>query len=123
MKEDGVIETEGLTHIHLFVADLGRSLRFYGDVFGLEERFRDGPNMVFLRTPGRSDSITLNQVPEKAGARGGIDHFGFRLVHKEQLDAAIHAVERAGGRQVERGEHPSGPYAYVLDPDGYTIEL
>ena len=123
-REVGVIETEGLTHLHLFVSSLERSLRFYRDVFGFEETFRDGPKMVFLRPPGCSDTITLNEVPEKAGTPGGIDHFGFRLVDRRQLDAAIEEVERAGGRLIERGEHASGTtYAYVLDPDGYTIEL
>jgi lactoylglutathione lyase len=119
-----VIETEGLTHLHLFVADLDRSLRFYREVFGFEEMFRDGRTMVFLRPPNGSDTIALNEVPEKAGVTGGVDHYGFRLVDKGQLDAAIAEVERAGGRLVERGERVSGgPFAYVLDPDGYTIEL
>ena len=124
MKGDDVIETEGLTHIHLFVADLDRSLRFYRDAFGLEEMFRDGPTMVFLRPPNSSDTITLNEVPDKAGQAGGVDHFGFRLVDKAQIDAAINEVERAGGRLLERGERaPGDPFAYVADPDGYTIEL
>lgn len=119
-----MVETEGLTHIHLFVADLDRSLRFYRDVFGFEEMFREGPRMVFLRPPNSRDTVTLNQVPEKAGKAGGIDHFGFRLADKRQLDAAVEAVERGGGRLLERGEHaPGTPFAYVADPDGYTIEL
>jgi catechol 2,3-dioxygenase len=114
-----VIETEGLTHLHLFVADLDRSLRFYRQVFGFEEQFRDGPTMVFLRPPNSADTITLNEVPAKAGVAGGVDHFGFRLRDKGQLERAIEEVERAGGRLVERGEHsPGQPYAYVLDPDG-----
>jgi catechol 2,3-dioxygenase-like lactoylglutathione lyase family enzyme len=119
-----MIETEGLTHIHLFVADLDRSLGFYQEVFGLQEMFRDGPTMVFLRPPNSSDTITLNEVPEKAGQSGGVDHFGFRLVDPSQLDRAIEEVEQAGGRLVERGEHgPGSPYAYIADPDGYMIEL
>ena len=119
-----MIETQGLTHIHLFVADLDRSLRFYHEVFGLEEMSRDGPKMVFLRPPNSSDTITLNEVPEKAGKAGGVDHFGFRLVDKGELDRAIEEVESAGGRLLERGEHaPRTPYAYVADPNGYTIEL
>jgi catechol 2,3-dioxygenase-like lactoylglutathione lyase family enzyme len=119
-----MIETEGLTHLHLFVTDLDRSLRFYREVFGLEEMFRDGPKMVFLRPPNRADTITLNEMPDKAGATGGIDHFGFRLTDKADLDEAIEDVERAGGRLIEIGEHAPGiRYAYVADPDGYTIEL
>ena len=58
-----MIKTEGLTHIHLMVRTLERSLRFYQDVFGMKELFRDGPAMVFLNTPGSRDSITLNEDP------------------------------------------------------------
>ena len=119
-----MIETQGLTHIHLFVADLDRSLRFYREAFGFEEQFRDGPTMVFLRPPNSADSITLNEDPDRAGGAGGVDHFGFRLVDSSQLDRAIDEVERAGGRLLDRGEHAPGvAYAYVADPDGYTIEL
>jgi catechol 2,3-dioxygenase len=119
-----MIETEGLTHIHLFVADLDRSLRFYREVFGVEELFRDGSKMVFVRPPNTSDTITLNEDPEKAGRPGGVDHFGFRLTDKSQLDRAIEQVERAGGKLLERGQRsPGNNFAYVTDPDGYVIEL
>ena len=123
-KGRAVITTQGLTHLHLFVADLDRSLRFYQEVFGFEELFRDGPKMVLLKPPNSSDTITLNEKPARAGAAGGIDHFGFRLTDKADLDDAIEEVEKAGGRLITRGEHaPGQTYAYVSDPDGYTIEL
>jgi catechol 2,3-dioxygenase-like lactoylglutathione lyase family enzyme len=61
-----VIRTRGLTHIHLVVRDLERSLRFYGDVFGMQERFRSGAHMVFLNTPGSDDLVTLNADPAEA---------------------------------------------------------
>ncbi len=119
--------TEGLTHLHLIVRDLDRSMRFYQRVFGLEEKFRVGPRMIFLGTPGRADTITLNEDPEaqdRAGDNGGIAHFGFRLLDKSDVGAAIAEVEEAGGHLVHRGEHePDHPFAYVTDPDGYVIEL
>jgi catechol 2,3-dioxygenase-like lactoylglutathione lyase family enzyme len=123
-----MIRTEGLTHIHLRVSDLDRSLAFYQRVFGLEEMFREGPNLVFLRTPGRRDTITLNEDPDQDKARvgdsGGIAHFGFRLADDADLELAIQEVRAAGGTLVRRGEHsPGEPYAYVTDPDGYVIEL
>jgi catechol 2,3-dioxygenase-like lactoylglutathione lyase family enzyme len=120
-----MIRTRGLTHVHLVVEDLDRSLRFYTEVFGMEEQFRDGPSMVFLSTPGAEDSITLNGQPgDPRIGRGGVDHVGFRLVDKADLDDAVRQVEAAGGSVVERGEHrPGVPYAYVSDPDGYLIEL
>ena len=122
-----MIKTQGLYHIHLVVRDLERSLRFYQGVFGMEERFRDGPHMVFLSTPDSADLITLNQDPEqaaRAGDGGGVGHFGFRLAPGSDMDAAIREVEAAGGKLVRRGEHgPDAPYAYITDPDGYLIEL
>ena len=122
-----MIRTHGLTHIHLVVRDLERSLRFYKGVFGMEERFRDGPNMVFLNTPGSQDLITINEDPAEArlaGVHGGVAHFGFRLAKSADLDAAIREVEAAGGKLIRRGEHGPGiTFAYIEDPDGYVIEL
>ena len=122
-----MIKTRGLTHIHLVVRDLDRSLRFYEDVFGMEERFRDGPHMVFLSTPGSEDLITLNQDHNEAhlaGVNGGVNHFGFRLTAPSDFDAAVREVEAGGGKLIRRGEHaPGTPFAYVADPDGYVIEF
>jgi catechol 2,3-dioxygenase-like lactoylglutathione lyase family enzyme len=122
-----MIRTQGLTHIHLVVRDLERSLRFYQAVFGMEEQFRDGPKMVFLNTPGSQDLITLNEDPGEArlaGVNGGVAHFGFRLAQFADLDAAIAEVEAAGGKLIRRGEHgPAKRFAYIEDPDGYVIEL
>lgn len=122
-----MVRTQGLTHIHLVVRDLERSLRFYKSVFGMQERFRDGPKMVFLNTPGSKDLVTLNEDPAEArlaGVNGGVAHFGFRRADSVDLAAAIEEIEAAGGRLIRRGEHGSGvPFAYVQDPDGYVIEL
>jgi len=123
-----MIETEGLTHIHLVVADMSRSLAFYTQVFGMQELFREGDDLVFLRTPGAWDTITLNSEPDgergRPGESGGIAHFGFRLKRAEDMDAAVQEIGAAGGRLIRRGEHsPSELFAYVSDPDGYTIEL
>ena len=122
-----MIGTQGLTHIHLMVRDLDRSIEFYKRVFGLEERFREGRHMVFLNTPGSQDLITLNEDPregEAAGVNGGVNHFGFRLSDASGLDTAVMEVEAAGGKLVKRGEHAPGvPFAYIRDPDGYLIEL
>ena len=122
-----MIETSGLTHIHLIVRDLDVALNFYQNVFGMVERFRDGPKMVFLNTPGSEDLITLNEDPKEkksAGENGGVGHFGFRLAKEVSLDDAIAEVLKYGGSLENRGEHgPEHEFAYVRDPDGYLIEL
>ena len=127
-RSSEMIETEGLTHIHLVVRDMSRSLAFYARVFGMQELFREGDDLVFLRTPGASDTITLNSDPDsghgRTGDSGGIAHFGFRLKCAVDMDAAVQEIVAAGGRLIRRGEHSPGElFAYVTDPDGYTIEL
>ncbi len=81
---------------------------------------------MFLRTPGSRDTVTLNASNPGVtpGDSAGVSHFGFRLLDPSDLDRAVNEVCAAGGRLVERGEHSPGvAYAYVADPDGYTIEL
>ena len=121
-----MIKTQGLTHIHLAVADLERSIRFYCGVFGMHVRLWAGPSMVFKNNPGSADTITLRQAEEAepVGPGGGVAHFGFRLQDKGDLEVALQEVIGAGGSLVERGEHQPGIlYAYGTDPDGYVIEL
>lgn len=57
-----MIKTQGLTHLHLAVRDLRRSLKFYTEVLGLQVRFWEGEHMVFLGTPRAKDLITLRQA-------------------------------------------------------------
>lgn len=118
-----MVPTHGLSHIALSVADPDRSLRFYRAVFGVREYFRDDATIQVLG-PGAHDVIAFERRPADAGARGGIIHFGFRLVRADDIDAAVTAVEEAGGTVVSRGEFAPGlPYAFVTDPDGYEIEI
>jgi catechol 2,3-dioxygenase-like lactoylglutathione lyase family enzyme len=101
---------------------------FYTRVFGMQEMFREGDELIFLRTPGARDTITLNSdadnEPGRPGESGGIAHFGFRLKRAEDMDAAVQEIIAAGGRLIRRGEHSPGElFAYVSDPDGYTVEI
>jgi catechol 2,3-dioxygenase-like lactoylglutathione lyase family enzyme len=118
-----MLNTHGLTHISLAVRDLDRTLRFYTQVFGVREYFRDATS-VQVQGPGPHDIIAFEQSPETAGTVGGITHFGFRLLVPSDIDVAIAEVERAGGTVLRRGEFAPGyPFAYVADPDGYEIEI
>jgi catechol 2,3-dioxygenase-like lactoylglutathione lyase family enzyme len=118
-----MIRTRGLTHIALTVSDLDRSARFYRDVFGAVEVYRD-PAFVQLQTPGSWDVIVLEQGKKNAGASGGIAHFGFRLIDPADIDAAADAVMRAGGVVKDKGQFvPGEPYLFATDPDGYEIEI
>src|ERR1700738_1966967 len=73
-----MVQTYGLTHLNLAVRDLGRTLLFYEQVFGLREYGR-GDGLFHTQASGRHDILTFAEDPATAGLRGGGGHFGFRL--------------------------------------------
>ena len=118
-----MVHTFGLTHLALAVRDVDRSSRFYHEVFGAVEVYRE-PTFAQLQTPGARDILVLEQDPERAGPGGGIRQFGFRLTTPDDIDRARAAVEGAGGRVREQGQFvPGEPYLFALDPDGYEFEI
>lgn len=124
----------GLTHLHLVVADVERSVRFY-EALGMERSGdKDGGALVFLGTPGGGDLLTLSDGSRPAdvtasprkhiGHNGGIDHFGFTLVDQLALPAAVEAVAAAGGSVIRVDElAPGWPTAFLRDPDGYAFQF
>lgn len=117
------IETYGLTHIALAVADPRRSAEFYKAVFGVIVVYEED-DFVQLQTPGARDVIVLERDARKAGRQGGVVHMGFRLREARDIDAAAEAVVAAGGRIVSRGEFcPGEPYIFCKDVDGYEVEI
>jgi catechol 2,3-dioxygenase-like lactoylglutathione lyase family enzyme len=129
----------GIRHLHLKVADVERSVRFYREAFDMEvaDQKADG-RMAFLATPGGGDLLTLCDAElddenvthavegsrGRAGDNGGIDHIGFALTDQNQLDAAIEKVLAAGGELVRRFDlAPGFETAFVRDLDGYAIQI
>ena len=118
-----MVKTYGLTHVAVAVRDVDRASKFYRQVFGAVEVYRqDG--FVQLQTPGSRDVLVFEEKKKSAGKSGGIAHFGFRLRNPKDIDAAARAVKKAGGRIKEQGEFvPGEPYLFATDPDGYEIEI
>ncbi|HSG89128.1 MAG TPA: VOC family protein [Pseudomonadales bacterium] len=117
-----MIPTHGLTHLSLEVADPEASLRFYVALLGVREYFRDADSIQVLG-PGAHDVLVFTRG-SRAGRRGGVDHFGFRLRRPEDMDIALATARALGARILRHGEHGPGlPFLYLLDPDGYEIEF
>lgn len=118
-----MVKTYGLTHIALSVADKERSLKFYSEVIGAKEYFRDETSVQF-KTPGANDVIALVEDKENAGKQGGVQHFGFRLTAPDDINDAVENIKKAGGKILSTGEFSPGfPFVFALDPDGYEIEI
>jgi len=118
-----MVRTRGLTHLALAVRDAERSLAFYQRLLGAVPVYR-GPGFVQAQTPGSWDVLVFEEDAARAGAAGGVRHFGFRLVDPADVDAAARAGVEAGGRVIDRGEFcPGEPYVFLADPDGYEVEL
>ncbi len=116
------IDTYGLSHLALEVADPEVSLAFYRRLFGVREYFRD-ENSIQVLGPGKHDVIAFVRS-ERAGVTGGIKHFGFRLKDPHDMPQAIAAAEAAGATIRSHGEFAPGfPYVFIADPDGYEIEV
>jgi len=102
-------------HIHLRVADLGASQRFYAGVLeplGLGT-IREGDGWFSV-----DELFVSDDGPGSAGL-----HLAFQAPDRETVDrfhtAAIAAGGRDNGAPRERSYHPGYYGAYVLDPDRY----
>jgi len=122
-------EFDGIDHIVLRVTDRERTLRFYGDILGLHiERIIEDLGLCQMRC-GKNiiDLMVLSQdrplAPEE---ERGLDHFCLNV--RGDVDAIVEYLKKREvpitmGPMEVYGATGYGTSIYVLDPDGYTIEL
>ncbi len=134
-------------HVGLCVADLDRSIRFYGAVFGFVERNRlaipDGAASKLLRVPEPVGLTAVYLTLGEPGAGGavlellhfdrsgndlqrdrsitepGLTHISFTV---DDLGATCELV-RANGGEVLEDTDMAGFAILVRDPDGQILEL
>jgi catechol 2,3-dioxygenase len=115
-------------HVHLKVADLDRSLRFWRDVLGFEVQARMGDQAAFISAGGYHHHIGLNTWESKDGSpppRGttGLFHLAVRYPTRELLADALHRVLEAGIRLDGASDHGASEALYLRDPDENGVEL
>ncbi|WP_437736784.1 VOC family protein [Sorangium sp. So ce1335] len=108
-----------IDHVHLRVADLERSKRFYRAV--LQALGRD----LSREGPGYFSADELFVSPSDGEPVSRV-HLAFQTADREQVhrfhEAALAAGGRDNGAPGERQYHPGYYAAFVLDPDGNNIE-
>ena len=124
-----------LGHIVLYVRDVERSARFYGEVLGWRrlQMEGDGPFRrmpVALFSSGRTHhELLLIEVGEHAapipeGRRVGMYHFGLKVGDSDdELRAALATLQENDVRVVGASDHTVTHSLYIEDPDGNEIEL
>lgn len=137
MQHEGTppFAVERIDHVVLRVADLARSVDFYGRVLGCAVvRRREHLGLVHLRAG--ASMIDLVDVAGRLGLPGGppaaatarnVDHLCLRIEPFDEAailaHLAAHAIAPRGPVEVNFGAEGDGFSLYFHDPDGNAIEL
>jgi catechol 2,3-dioxygenase-like lactoylglutathione lyase family enzyme len=119
------VELQRLDHVSLNVSDRRRSIAWYRDVLGLEQRGEprrdDWP--VFMGEFGACVALFQAQAeaPERTYASTGLRHVAF-MVGRDDLALAQDRL-REHGVEFRFEDHGNAHSVYFRDPDGNVIEL
>jgi catechol 2,3-dioxygenase len=115
-------------HVHLKVADLERSLRFYCGVLGFELTQRYGTGAAFIAAGGYHHHIGLNTWESAGGSppspgRTGLYHLAILYPSRAELADALRRVLEGGISLDGAADHGVSEALYLRDPDDNGVEL
>jgi catechol 2,3-dioxygenase len=115
-------------HVHLKVADLERSLKFYRDVLGFEITQRYGTQAAFLSAGGYHHHIGLNTWESSGGSpppqgTTGLYHVAILYPTRALLADALRRVLTANIELEGASDHGVSEAIYLRDPDENGVEL
>ncbi|HYP86826.1 MAG TPA: VOC family protein [Polyangiaceae bacterium] len=113
-----------IDHVHLVVADLAASKRFYEAALGALGVAIGGEGPGFFWADELF--VSSKDSPAASGALTGRVHLAFQAASKEAVtkfyEAGIEAGAKDHGAPGDRPYHPGYFAAFLLDPDGNNIE-
>ena len=123
------MEVKELGHIVLYVRDLERSRRFYGEGLGWNEVARFGQQGAVFSSGRTHHELLLlevgpNATPIPPAPRVGMYNFGLKIGETdEELRATLDELVAAGATIIGSADHTVTHSLYIEDPDGNEIEL
>jgi catechol 2,3-dioxygenase-like lactoylglutathione lyase family enzyme len=111
----------GLRHLALNVRDPQASKRFYADCFAMKVVWEPDPDNVYMSSG--ADNLALHRA--RVAGPGALDHMGFIVDTREEVDRLARELEGRGVRLAEAPrDHRDGSRSfYCLDPDGIRIQV
>ncbi len=115
-------------HVHLKVADIERSLKFYRDLLGFEVTMRYGTQAAFISAGGYHHHIGLNTWHSKdmpAAKEEGVGLYHTAIVYPTRKDLAfiLNRLIKANYPLTGVSDHGVSEALYLNDPDGNGVEL
>ena len=120
-----------LHHIALTVTDLDASIAWYERVFGIAfqmEGPHEGGTGMLLADPAWRFIIVLhrhnaNEWERFAETRTGLDHVGFSVLTRAELEAWQHHLQALDVPQSPIADTPYGSILVFRDPDNIQLEM
>ncbi|MEJ2193701.1 MAG: VOC family protein [Ignavibacteriaceae bacterium] len=115
-------------HVHLTIADIDRSLKFYRDLLGFNVTARFGSSAVFLSSGSYHHHIGLNtwagnDVTPPPEGHSGLYHFAILYPDRYELAKAFKTLWENKYPLEGASDHGVSESIYIKDPDGNGIEL
>jgi catechol 2,3-dioxygenase len=109
--------------VHLTIADLRRSIRFYESHLGFVVRQRDD-RTAWLGAGGR-DLLVLSQSPAALRVRGttGLYHFAILVPSRAELSRSLRRLAATDSVLQGAADHGVSEALYLADEDGNGIEI
>lgn len=115
-------------HVHLKVADIPRSLKFYQELLGFQITQWYGTDAVFISAGGYHHHIGLNtwyskNAPPAPQRSAGLFHTAILYNNRKDLAFVLKRLLDAGYPLTGMSDHGVSEAIYLNDPDGNGVEL
>jgi catechol 2,3-dioxygenase len=115
-------------HVHLKVADIERSLRFYCGILGFKLMAKMGNQAAFIAAGDYHHHIGLNTWESAGGTppppgHTGLYHHAILFPTRKSLAEALKRLIEAGHPLTGASDHGVSEALYLDDPDGNGVEL